>query len=46
MEEFPMSVNPHTGDQLRTKETTDKYRHNWDIIFKKKADKPVQGDTK
>lgn len=31
-----MSLNPHTGDKMRTKETSDQYRDNYDKIFGKK----------
>ncbi len=35
-----MSTNPVTGDALRTRPSSDKYRENWDAIFKKEP-----GDT-
>lgn len=31
-----MSVNDITGDQLKSKSTTEAYRNNWDLIFSKK----------
>jgi hypothetical protein len=31
-----MSTNPITGDQLKSKSTTEAYRNNWDLIFSKK----------
>lgn len=34
-----MSINDITGDALKTRVTTDKYRDNFDAIFRKK---PVQ----
>ena len=35
-----MTTNPITGDALRTRPSSDKYRENWDAIFKKEP-----GDT-
>ena len=40
-----MSINEHTGDKLRTKETNDKYREGWDAIFNKKGEQPCQEDV-
>jgi len=34
--ENKMSTNPITGDQLKSKSTTEAYRNNWDLIFSKK----------
>lgn len=33
-----MSINNITGDQLKSKSTTQSYRDNWDLIFSKKSD--------
>lgn len=33
------SKNPHTGDSQKTKPPTDKYRDNYDLIFKKQKEK-------
>lgn len=41
-----MSINEHTGDKLKTKVPTDKYRDGWDAIFNKKGEKPCQEDAK
>lgn len=38
---MPTARNDFTGDALRTKPSTQKYRDNWDKIFgKKKQEKP------
>lgn len=33
------SKNPHTGDEQKTKTPSQKYRDNYDLIFKKKEKK-------
>lgn len=37
-----MSINDITGDALKTRVTTDKYRDNFDLIFRKKPAQPEQ----
>lgn len=32
-----MSVNEHTGDKMKSKVSTEEYRNNYDLIFKKPA---------
>tara|TARA_R100001039_G_C1854840_1_gene117891 strand:- start:36110 stop:36268 length:159 start_codon:yes stop_codon:yes gene_type:complete len=39
--------NPVTGDRLVSKASNQKYRDNWDAIFKKKPEKgSIQEDSK
>lgn len=32
------STNDITGDSIRTKTTSEEYRNNWDLIFRKKQE--------
>lgn len=43
-----MSINDITGDALKTRVTTDKYRDNFDLIFRKKPvqSEPTESDNK
>ena len=35
-----MATNDITGDEIRSKVNSDKFRSGWDAIFGKKEDKP------
>jgi len=34
-----ISKNPITGDEIKSKSNTEKYRDGWDLIFGKKEEK-------
>lgn len=35
------TTNPITGDTIATRQITDSYRNNFDLIFRKKKDEPT-----
>ena len=38
--------NDITGDELRSKTSTDKFRDNWDGVFSKEQSVPIGEDTR
>ena len=40
-----VTTNPHTGDEIKTKPASDKYRDNYDAIFRKPV-KETKEDAK
>ena len=41
-----VTKNDITGDELRSKTSTDKFRDNWDGVFSKEQSVPIGEDTR